>query len=117
MATMCAMSFYPTVDAKGDKAIRELDGWLIDVLTRAYAKRCKLLSSIRISSTPLSRNQIISGSWYKFNGVKNETKLPSYYLSWLCIRKTAEIYGLQKFPSPIYGYFLGCSIFQARRVG
>ena len=102
--TLCAMSFYPNVDEVGAVQIRALDGWLVDTLLRAYAKRCQILHSLGLSPSPVSREAVISGRWYEFDQIKVEMRLPSFYRAWLYVRKVREAHGLGKFPSPVYEY-------------
>lgn len=101
---LCAMSFYPTVSGLGGDQMKALDGWMVDTVTRAYAKRCELLKGIGMTSVPLSSDLIISGKWYTYKKISSETKLPSFYKAWRYVRRAAEIYGLESFPSPAYGY-------------
>ena len=102
--TRCALSFYPTVDLERAEVFKQLDGWLADTLTRAYAKRVQLLASLGVTASPLSRDEIISGGWHSFPSVTNETRLPSFFKSWLYVRRCARIFGLLRFPSPVYEY-------------
>lgn len=103
--TRCAMSFYPTVDFAAQQQLRELDGWLLDTLCRAYTKRVKLLQGMGIAVDGLSRDALMSGEWYRFEEFHHETQLPSFYKSWAYVRKCAKVFGLSRFPSPAYGYF------------
>lgn len=100
----CALSFYPTVDANKADVFKSLDGWLVDTLLRAYARRVRLLRALSIAVSSVSRADLISGSWYSYPSIPNETSLPSFYKSWLYVRRCARIFGLSRFPSPIYEY-------------
>lgn len=100
----CAMSFFPTSDQATIEKIRSLDGWLLDVLHRCYRKRTELLGEIGINVYPLAREKILSGEWYRFAKVHNETELPSFLRSWMYVRRCAKVFGLTRFPSPDYGY-------------
>jgi len=102
--TLCAMSFYPTVDKNGELGLRAMDGWLVDVLMRAYEKRCKLLAKLGLSAAPILRKKLIDGNWYSFKRVTVETRLPSFFRAWLYVKMAADIYGLEKCPSPAYEY-------------
>lgn len=102
--TRCALSFYPTVDAGKAEVLKDLDGWLADVLTRAYTKRTRLLTPLGIAVPTLTKEDIISGDWYEFPSVPNETRLPSFFRSWLYVQRCARIFGLSRFPSPVYEY-------------
>ena len=102
--TRCAMSFYPTVDETGGNDLKRLDGWLVDTLYRAYKKRCQLLRSLGVTVSPVNIHALKLGSWYAYAPIPTESKLPSFYKSWLYVKKSAQLYGLEKFPSPQYGY-------------
>ncbi len=102
--TRCALSFYPTVDIEQSEVFKSLDGWLVDILFRAYIKRVQILASLDIHVEPISKTDLISGVWYSFSTISHETKLPSFYRSWLYVRRCARIFGLSRFPSPIYEY-------------
>ncbi len=102
--TRCALSFYPTVDPSKADVFKSLDGWLVDTLSRAYKRRVQLLADLGISATALSKSDLMSGSWYSFPAVPVETRLPSFFKSWLYVRRCARIFGLSRFPSPVYEY-------------
>jgi hypothetical protein len=102
--TLCAMSFYPTGDSRAQPQLKSLDGWLVDVLARAYEKRRKILKDLGLAAAPISRKKLITGAWYSFQEVPVETKLPSSYRAWRYVRKAADVFGLEKFPSPTYEY-------------
>lgn len=98
--TRCALSYFPLVDLP-DK-IRTLDGWLVRALMSAYKERTKVLASMGHTCPPISKQNLISGSWYQEKQIKNETKLPSAFKAWLYIRKCYNTFGLRHFPSPPY---------------
>lgn len=105
--TFCALSFYPTVD-RGNEQMRQLDGWLVDVLERALKYRYSLIRTItgaaRRRKAP-DRNRIIDGTWYTFSyKIPHETKLPSFFKSWLYTRKSVTMFDLSSFPTPPYNY-------------
>jgi len=102
--TLCAMSFYPTVDESGEAGFRALDGWMVDILERAYALRVKLLAGHGVHATPIAAPQLIDGSWYAFPSVAVETRLPSFWRSWRYVQRAANVYGLDHFPGPSYDY-------------
>jgi len=101
--TRCTLSFYPTVDEAGAEKYKGLDGWLVSAVTSAYKKRVSLLRPLGVGRR-LSRADVITGEWYQFPRVPNETALPSFYKGWLYVRKTAMSFGLDSFPVPSYGY-------------
>jgi len=104
MMTRSAMSFYPTMDFASTKCLRELDGWLIDVVWRAHKKRARVLSGLGIALSTPSQLQLIDGSWYSFTGLDHETRMPSFFKSWAYVKKCSKIFGLRRFPQPLYGY-------------
>jgi len=97
---LCAMSFYPTIDEIGSKRLRELDGWLLDILQRTYKNRIALLATFNLQGVPIGINDLKSGAWYDYPDVSVETSLPSFYKSWLYVKKVSRVHGLKKFPSP-----------------
>lgn len=102
--TRCAISSYPTVDRNKAEIFKALDGWLVDTLMRAYQRRVILLQELDIITAPIDKEQLISGSWYLFPEVPVETKLPSFFKSWLYVNRCAKIFGITRFPSPSYEY-------------
>lgn len=83
---------------------RELDGWLVGVLERAYAMRAALASKSKVKALKLTRKTVISGEWYKFDKFPNETALPSSFRAWLYIRKYVRSRGIRALPAPRYSY-------------
>ena len=104
MMTRSAMSFYPTIDFAATSCLKQLDGWLLDVVWRAHRKRAGLLSSAGISLSTPTKTQLVDGSWYVAGALANETKLPSFFKSWAYVKKCSKVFGLRKFPAPPYGY-------------
>lgn len=102
--TRCVMAFYPLVDYSGATVLQELDGWLVGAVSRAYRKRCELLGALGHSAHKLTTQELIDGSWYSFPKIPVETRMPSFYKSWRYVRRAAEVYGLERFPSPAYDY-------------
>ncbi len=102
--TRCAMSFYPTVDSHNSDIFKALDGWLCDTIVRAYTRRVSLLRRLGLAIEPIERGAMVSGDWYRFPSIPVETRLPSFFKSWLYVRRCARIFGLSKFPSPVYEY-------------
>jgi hypothetical protein len=102
--TLCAMSFYPTVDSRGEPQLKSLDGWLVDVLARAHEKRRRTLKALGLKAAAIPRDKLINGKWYSFKKISVETKLPSFFRAWRYVKKAADLYGLEKFPSPAYEY-------------
>jgi RNA-directed DNA polymerase len=83
---------------------RELDGWLVGLLERAYSMRASLVSKMSVMALPLSRKSIISGDWYQFKEFSQETRLPSTFRAWLYMRMMYRFRGVRASPPPIYGY-------------
>jgi len=94
------MSFYPLVSSL--EQLRELDGWLMNILQRALREREKALGGLGHSYTRPSKAEVFSGSWYKETTVKNETKLPSFVRAWRAARKYYFRYGLKDIKPPSY---------------
>lgn len=89
-----AVSYFALVEDGG--VFRELDGWLADVLQRAYMARIKTaanLPKMRIIK-PIKGERLIDGKWYKFTGINMETRLPSFFSAWRAARKSWSRHGL-----------------------
>lgn len=102
--TRSALSFFPTVDLGKAEPLKAMDGWLVDTFVRAYGKRVRLLRSLGIATRIIDRSELIAGTWYCFPAVPFEPQIPSLYRSWLYVRRCAQIFGLERFPSPVYEY-------------
>ncbi len=75
-----AVSYFALVaDSSG---FRQLDGWLADVLSRAYVARVQAAAQAGRTMRPLTKRQFVTGSWYKFPALAMETKLPSFFTAW-----------------------------------
>lgn len=97
--TISAMSFYPLVD--DSQTFRKLDGWLVNSINGSLKKRQEILSRYIGYYERPTKEQLIKNNWYKCE-LKMETKLPSFYKSWIYTRKLVKIYGIQTFPAPEY---------------
>lgn len=90
-----AVSYFALVE---DSAIfRELDGWLLDAIHRAYRARVRLLNKLKKNKTAyrsLTKKSLLKGSWYKHAKVPMETALPSFFTSWRASRKSWLRHGL-----------------------
>lgn len=96
------LAFYPLVTSP--ETLRELDGWLKNVLERAIVERNKLIASQNLPENLLysiTEQELISGNWYA-SDVANETKLPSFVLGWRAARKYYGRYGLSGIEGPSY---------------
>lgn len=94
------MAFYPLVT--DPKPLMELDGWLENALVRATRERCRVLRQFGIEQPPLTREQIRSGSWYNYEEVFNDSRLPSFVRAWRSARKYYLRYGLRNIEPPSY---------------
>ncbi|WP_285019664.1 reverse transcriptase domain-containing protein [Novosphingobium sp. fls2-241-R2A-195] len=89
-----AVSYFALVE--DGSVFRELDGWLANVLQRAYKARIDIAANLpkKRAITPLTSEQLIDGGWYKFSGISMETKLPSFFSAWRAARKSWSRHGL-----------------------
>jgi len=92
-----ALSYFPHV--RDPAAFAKLDGWLVDVLFRAYQKRRRLLKEMGIEAPVISKEQLIAGSWYQ-SALPNESAVPSMMKAWRYVRKCAMAYGVRVFSAP-----------------
>ena len=69
-----ALSHFPLVN--DPNAFKSLDGWLLDVICRSYAKRCDLVAELGTILPNIRRASLLSGDWYG-SRLPNETVLPS----------------------------------------
>lgn len=88
-----AVSYFSLVE---DSAIfRELDGWLVDVVYRAYQARVGLLAKLGSKKAkPISKDAILTGAWYKYSALPMETRAPSFFTAWRASRKSWLRHGL-----------------------
>jgi RNA-directed DNA polymerase len=96
------MSGFAMVDTPD--RFRELDGWLVGLLERAYSMRASLLSKMGVHPLQLTRKSVISGNWYRFTGFEQETQLPSTFRAWLYMRMMYRSRGVRALSAPLYGY-------------
>lgn len=88
-----AVSYFALVE--NGAIFRELDGWLIDALWRAYRARVRLLNKIKKGSAkPISKDKILTGGWYRYKALAMETKPPSFFTAWRAARKSWLQHGL-----------------------
>lgn len=92
------LSYYPQVD--NPAKFKELDGWLLNVLKRAQKERVRLVRPLTNYARVYSKDEIMTGSWYQYPDISNETKIPSFYRAWEYVRRCAKIFDLEDFPSP-----------------
>ena len=97
------LSFYPLIDQP--ETLRELDGWLLDVIHRGQIARNKLVKKSKVKARIYTRQELLSGKWYRRKKPPVETRLPSFFRGWLYIRKCLQVYGLMIFRSADYPYY------------
>lgn len=106
-----AVSYFCLVEESD--IFRELDGWLIDSLSRAYSARVVLLRSLttgfgaklmlkKLNEIP--KSAIVDGSWYDFPSIPMETRAPSFFTAWRAARKSWMRHGLGGVDSQGMGY-------------
>jgi RNA-directed DNA polymerase len=94
------MAFYALVNTID--TLKELDGWLLDVLRRAIKQRNILIGQQSgLTSYTIGESELISGDWYS-NLIPNETGLPSFVRGWRAARKFYKRYGLSEVEAPSY---------------
>ncbi|MET4329258.1 RNA-directed DNA polymerase, partial [Bradyrhizobium sp. i1.15.2] len=96
-----AISYFCLVE---DGAVfRNLDGWLVDSLCRAYEARRALLLSFPKTLASLvalkamkriSERKMIDGTWYDFPKLPLDTRIPSFFTAWRAARKSWMRHGL-----------------------
>ena len=96
------MSFYPLVTSC--EQLVQLDGWLLNVLERAYNQRRKALSSMGYSLDSIVKTEFISGTWHVSpdSTISNETECPSFVYAWRAARKYYIRFGLSGIAEPGY---------------
>lgn len=94
------MSFLPL--HTNVEAVRELDGWLINILSRAQRERAKVVATFGHTQVTLSKDQMIDGSWYSYPAVFNDSRVPSFVRAWRASRKYYLRYGLASIDAPSY---------------
>lgn len=91
-----AVSYFALVE--DGSIFRELDGWLVDALNRAYIARTVIAKmKAKITITPIKKDLLVNGKWYRFARLPLETHLPSFFLAW----RAARMSWLQRGPSGI----------------
>lgn len=98
-----AVSYFALV---ADSAVfRELDGWLANILSRAYGARIAIAKArARISISPIRRDRLVDGKWYRFTPLPLETRLPSFFLAWRAARMSWSQRGPAGIDSQGLGY-------------
>lgn len=94
------MAFFPLATRIGE--LRELDGWLLNVFTRAQRERVRVLAAFGHNQPRLTKAQLLDGSWYNYPQVFNDARLPSFVRGWRAARKYYLRYGLSGIDAPSY---------------
>lgn len=94
------LAFYPLIT--NPSKLRELDGWLVNILDRAIRERRKVLFGFGILQPGVTRETIISGDWYNYPSILNDTTLPSFVRGWRAARRYYLKYGLRNIHPPSY---------------
>jgi RNA-directed DNA polymerase len=94
------LAFYPLITDPCQLA--SLDGWLANVLLRANRERVRVLQSFGVVLNPLPKTEVISGDWYDYPPVYNDTRLPSFVRGWRAARRYYLRYGLKNIEPPSY---------------
>lgn len=96
------MAYYCLVDDHDQ--LHALDGWLLDALHRACRERRKLLAGLGSALAPLGKSDLISGSWFHYPAIPQETTCPSFFLAWRAARKKWERHGIRGIHIPKHFY-------------
>ena len=95
------MGFLPLISRI--EQLAELDGWLLSAVRRANRERSRVATSQGLNLPLLSEGKIISGDWYDFPSLPQETVLPSFVRAWRASRRYYRRYGLSGVES--VGYY------------
>ena len=94
------LAFYPLIN--NPKKLIELDGWLVNIIQRALRERLKVLLSLGIVQTRITAPALITGEWYIYRPILNDTRLPSFVRGWRAARRYYLRYGLKNIQPPSY---------------
>jgi hypothetical protein len=109
-----AVSYFCLVE--NSAIFRELDGWLLDCLCRAYKARIVLLRSFPKTMLSLvklkflkeiTKARMTKGGWYNFPTLPMETRAPSFFTAWRAARKSWMRHGLGGVDVQGMGYLSG----------
>jgi RNA-directed DNA polymerase len=101
------MAFFP-LSTEIDQ-LRRLDGWLLDVFSRAQRERVRVAVSHGLATNNLSKSELIDGSWYDYPLLPNDVRMPSFVRAWRASRKYYLRYGLTGIQAPSYYSLVGYS--------
>jgi len=99
--TKSVLAYFPLVD--DPSVFRSLDGWLLQAIQATQRQRAKIIAQWCPSYRTYSQNELLTGSWY-VETLPNEAILPSFFKSWLYVRKLLHLYDLARFPALEYAY-------------
>ncbi|WP_417280996.1 reverse transcriptase domain-containing protein [Celeribacter sp.] len=90
--------------------LKELDGWILNIVRRAMRARNEILHSKYGVNCPLPSNkQLATGEWLDpaaWKGdPKPEARVPSLVRGWRAARKHFYTFGLEKVEAPKYGFY------------
>jgi RNA-directed DNA polymerase len=94
------LAFYPLIT--NPALLIELDGWLLNVMHRAVRERVKVLQGLGIVQNSVGKDLILTGNWYNYQPVLNDTRLPSFVRGWRAARRYYLKYGLKTIEPPSY---------------
>lgn len=85
--------------------LKALDGWLVSTVYNLHRERVEFLTGCGFKLGKVNREKIITGEWYDFDKIPNETKLPSFYFAWRAAKRSWALHGLHGVHSRYkYGY-------------
>lgn len=93
------MAFYALIN--NISRLSELDGWLLNVISRAIRERNRQIIGKGLASYQITIPSLLDGSWYQSHFM-NESKLPSFVRGWRSSRKFYKRYGLSEIKTPSY---------------
>lgn len=94
------MAFFP-LHSLADE-LKSLDGWLLNVMLRAQAERVKILALHGHQIDRLTKEQLLTGTWYQYAQIQNDSSMPSFVRAWRAARKYYLRYGLAGIRPPSY---------------
>lgn len=94
------MAFLPLV--QNSAQLKELDGWLLNILRRAQRERAKVVASFGGTLAVIPETELIDGSWYVYPLISQDMTLPSFVRCWRVAKKFYRRYGLSRIKPPPY---------------
>lgn len=102
------MGFYCLIE--NPKKLKELDGWMINIIRRAMKRRDSILrKKYHADSLTPSNIELINGTWLNMSSWKGtettpNAKMPSFMRGWRAARKFYFTFGLENVIPPAYGH-------------